>query len=281
MSLPDDPIRDERLLTRYLLGDLPQEESERLDELSIADGDFCYRLNAAEDDLVDSYVKGELDSKSMERFCTVYLSSPKRREKVRFAKTLAAVAERQDSTAPPRSFTTPLVIPRWAFGSLAAAALLALGLLTLDDVRLRSRVDQARSENAVLAQRERELKGEIEGANRAPAVNTVALLLLPPRRGVEQIPELAIPQGTENAAIDLQLEADDFPAYRVALRRSSSRDELWKSAELKPHPGGARNSVSILLAVGLLQPGNYTLELSSAGPNPEPLANYPFRVIFK
>src|SRR5438045_641500 len=102
MSLPDDQIRDEGRLTRYLLGDLPDEERERLDELSVVDDDFCWRLKAAEDDLVDSYVKGELDSESMKLFRAVYLSSPKRREKVRFAETLAAVAERQGSKARPR-----------------------------------------------------------------------------------------------------------------------------------------------------------------------------------
>ena len=71
---------DVQKMIHYLLGSLPEKEAERLDELSITDDDFALRLNDAENDLVDAYVRGELSAETRERFKTFYLASSKRRE---------------------------------------------------------------------------------------------------------------------------------------------------------------------------------------------------------
>ena len=48
MSLPNALAPDDQLLVRYLVGSLPEDETERLDELSIADDQFAARLSAVE-----------------------------------------------------------------------------------------------------------------------------------------------------------------------------------------------------------------------------------------
>src|SRR5215475_10175424 len=88
MASQNEEKYDERLLTRYLLGALSREETERLDELSIVDDEFAARLNTAEDDLVDAYVRNELSGTDSEQFQSSYLSSPRRRHKVGFAEAL-------------------------------------------------------------------------------------------------------------------------------------------------------------------------------------------------
>src|SRR5215472_18251319 len=88
MSSQDKSAYDDQLLTRYLLGALPAEESERLDELSIVDEEVAARLSAIEYDLVDAYVRGEIRGEDLTRFESFYLSSTKRREKVRLARVL-------------------------------------------------------------------------------------------------------------------------------------------------------------------------------------------------
>src|SRR5947199_7443535 len=90
MSFSGETIGDDQLLTRYLLGALPEEETARLDELSIADDDFCWRLRAAENDLVDAFVAGALSGDTLDRFRSFYLASPRRRERVEFARALLA-----------------------------------------------------------------------------------------------------------------------------------------------------------------------------------------------
>ena len=71
---------DEQLVTRYLLGSVPEAEAERLDELSFADEEFANRLAAVENDLVDAYVHGELAAEARDRFQSYYLSTSRRRE---------------------------------------------------------------------------------------------------------------------------------------------------------------------------------------------------------
>lgn len=79
--------RDLRL---YLLGGASAEDAENMDELSVADTEFAELLGSAEKDLVDAYVQDELDGDDLRRFETYYLASPRRREKVRFARSFQA-----------------------------------------------------------------------------------------------------------------------------------------------------------------------------------------------
>jgi hypothetical protein len=46
-------------MRQYLLGSLPGDEAERLDELSVTDEAFAEALSVAERDLIDAYVQGE------------------------------------------------------------------------------------------------------------------------------------------------------------------------------------------------------------------------------
>src|SRR5579862_7073479 len=85
---------DQNVLRRYLLGDLPQAEIERMDELSVTDDEFSDRLLTAEDDLVDAYIHQELDEPSLARFKAHYQNSVRRRQKVQFAEDFAAFAAR-------------------------------------------------------------------------------------------------------------------------------------------------------------------------------------------
>ena len=73
---------NDQTINEYLLGSLPEAESERLDELSFTDDEFAEALRAAEKDLVDAYVQGELSGAALERFKSHYLSTPRRRGNV-------------------------------------------------------------------------------------------------------------------------------------------------------------------------------------------------------
>ena len=90
MPLPHATDHDDEELVRYVLGLLPDEARERLDEASIADDEFAARLRTAETDLIDSYVRGQLAGATLERFESYYLSSPSRRENVRLAASFSA-----------------------------------------------------------------------------------------------------------------------------------------------------------------------------------------------
>jgi len=98
MSSADNSEYSDELLTRYLLGAVKANESERLDERSIADNELAWRLDALEHDLVDAFVRNELSGETLEQFKTFYLSSPARKAKVELARTLLNWSEERAST---------------------------------------------------------------------------------------------------------------------------------------------------------------------------------------
>ena len=136
------PDSDEQLV-RYLLGDVPEAEADRLDERSITDDAFAVRLRVIENDLVDRYARGEPFDASLERFERLYRASSHLRDKVRFAQALHALTARSDAgSKPERTTPTP---SRFAWRSLAAAAvpLVAVaGYLGMRTMRLRDELGQ-------------------------------------------------------------------------------------------------------------------------------------------
>ena len=108
-------IYNRQALIQYLLGSLPDEQAELFDELSITDDEFASSLEAAENDLVDAYVQGELAGSSLEKFQSAYLTSAYRRQKVDFAQSFRDFCERSAVSATPKSATQILTImpTRW------------------------------------------------------------------------------------------------------------------------------------------------------------------------
>ena len=79
--------RDEKF-TRYLLGDLSEEERARLEELYFTDDAAFESFLAARDELVDLHARGELKGGRRERFEGYFLSTGPRRRRAREAKEL-------------------------------------------------------------------------------------------------------------------------------------------------------------------------------------------------
>src|SRR5687768_11456621 len=95
----------------YLLGQLPESESERLDELSITDEECAERIRAVEHDLVDAFARGELHGVLLTQFRSRDLTTPRRREATRFAQALQSLDENSgpgSSSEPDRGPTTPV-----------------------------------------------------------------------------------------------------------------------------------------------------------------------------
>ncbi len=259
---------DDKTLRRYLLGALPPDETERLDDLSIANDDFAARLSAVENDLVDAYVQGELSGDTLERFPTSYLSSPQRREKVTFAQSLYSFASATPPTGsefvpakPGSRWPALAVFPRWALAG-ALAMLLAAGFLFVENLGLRNQLNQAKADRQVLQQREHDLQSRLDEQHASDAVtaneleqvrkslaqvepnsaarqprsalssfpvSVAAFVLSPQLRGGAKIADLSLPRGTTQVDLRLELEANDFPQYHVALKALKTSQIVWHS----------------------------------------------------
>jgi hypothetical protein len=175
---------DEETITAYLLGELSEAETERLDEMSVTDDAFAERLLGVENDLVDSYIRGELSGDTLARLKSHYLTSPRRRAKVRFAETLVAFADRPvavqvgktgatdsaSSTGPRSALREPsgwhLFALRgrgleWGLAAAALVILLAAGYSILENARLRAQMTHTKAEREALEQREQELQQQL------------------------------------------------------------------------------------------------------------------------
>jgi hypothetical protein len=93
MSSPEKLEPNDAVLLRYLLGVLPVDEAEPIEEASIVDDDIAARLNAMERDLIDNYIRGEMEGSSLTKFKSWYLSSPLRAQKVEAARAILRIAD--------------------------------------------------------------------------------------------------------------------------------------------------------------------------------------------
>ena len=213
---------DDKTITRYLLGSVPESETERFDELSVSDDQFADALKAAERDLIDAYVQEELTGDELAKFTTYYLASSARREKVAFAQAFQGWAEKKATeqaaeVRPERLdekrrqavrftglgfFNSPRLA--WGFAAAALVLLIVGGLLVFQNHRLRQQMGQTQARHEELLLREQSLQKELEGQRAANSTTAQELARVrDEREHLEQelnkrAPQ---PQGESNTAL--------------------------------------------------------------------------------
>jgi hypothetical protein len=166
----------ENLIRRYLLGELAEADQAALEQELLIDRGKFDQVWAVENELFDSYVRGEMSRADRKRFESHYLASPLHRERVAIAESFLtginqAVGETvevgEKRPVAPRRRRFPLRSPRLVFGQVFGMALVMALLLTfslvwshIERVRLTGQITnvqkEAQAELAVLKQRERE-----------------------------------------------------------------------------------------------------------------------------
>ncbi len=147
----------DKLITRYLLGELPEEQQIEIEDRAFSDQEFLASITAVENDLIDEYVRGQMSENDRRRFEQRFLVSESRRKRVGFARALTRVmAEtRVTERETPTVVAAPVVSWRDALaafihglhpaGKLALAAAMLLILiggawLITETLRLRSQL---------------------------------------------------------------------------------------------------------------------------------------------
>jgi anti-sigma factor RsiW len=171
--------QDERM-TRYLLGDLPETKRAAIEQEFFADPAKFEEVWSAENDLVDSYVRGRLSRGERELFERNYLRSPKHRERVLIAGKLLEAADRSVSESSlasqiiesvpyrrgwGRRMTEALSRPRILRTGLATAAMLLLfggsAWLLLERVRLNHELGRTSAQLLEQQRREQAIADEL------------------------------------------------------------------------------------------------------------------------
>ena len=300
---------DDQYVVRYLLGALPAEEAERLDEMSVANDDFAWRLHGIENDLVDSYVRSELTGETLRQFKSFYMASARRREKVEFAEGLRrfqlgnATANEPSRTRAPfwGALSSPWIALRLGISAGALVILLVAGYLLVENARLRREINDVRVQQSSGEQRRLQLEKELS-EQRAPnsewqkkseparsavpdlgQLKTVSLLLPPPTRGLSSLKTAIVHPETDLLVLLLTLESADFPRYRITLKDPAHNTVVWRSSELEPVSAGDRKAVSAGFRAGLLKQQNYIAEVAGfqRGSGPRIVGDYPFHVVLR
>jgi len=303
MSLPNKPGQADELV-QYLLGVLPPEDTERLDEASIVDDDIAARLRRVEDDLVDSYVRGQLSGDTLAQFESHYLASRHRRDRVEFARKFLRAVDKVDTEAAPVVAEAPAKVGgSKVLATLAVAATLSLaagGALLLQNVRLGRGLREAQIDRVAVDQRARDLERqlkELRDANETATKElararesattvvreaaTVALVLLPQTRSIGPVPTLVMPAVTDQLGFELRLEANDFPSYQVGLRDPAVNTVIWRSGWIAAKSSAGQSSVRVGVPARALKPQHYSLDLSGRRPagGTEVVGSYAFEIV--
>ncbi len=116
-----------------------------------------------------------------------------------------------------------------------------------------------------------------------PKTIVAAFVLSPSLRGDGEIKNLSVPKESTEISVRLELEADEFPIYLVALADETGSVKLWRSGKVKSTGKSENKSLNIRFPAKLLKSKIYSLVVSGVktGAGDEIISNYPFRAVIK
>lgn len=270
----------ESTLRQFLLGNVDEEERERLESLFITDSVVRERILAAEQDLIDDYLDGSLTSADKQNFIQVYADTPEQKRKLRIATSIKdwAIAQGNVSVSPEpvrASFWSRVRDVMWPKPAVAIpiAAMAMVGVIALA-LWLNSRMERQHSQLAI--------QEEVVKLNVPSSLNQIPKMSLELRpgsfRGGETQNELVIRPDSGVAELRLiWIHPERYPRYTAVVSRVSG-SKLVTVPDLKAEADG--KSIRLRLPDRLLTTGEYQIKLTGTADNGTEGLNeeYRFRV---
>lgn len=292
-------MANEDTLKRYLLGSLEARERSRIEEDYFANADFFEELVSTENDLIDSYVRGELPDAERQQFERQY-AAKHQQDRLEFAKALARSAKSKQETIattvkPSWSWNArffPMRQPKLAWG-LVFAAIVFGGLLGWQNRRLRMELRDAQAKTAQIRQEEASLHEQIATLGSklergGEASNDISQLEEPADLPFRILPgatrsgnvgnDLSLPRTADWIRLELVLTRDEFKTYEAVLQTPEGR-EVLRANKLTSSSSGGRRVVHWRIPSRSIPTGDYELRLSgqAAGGSVEEVESYSFR----
>jgi hypothetical protein len=240
-------MNDERIVA-YLLGELPEEESERFEEECFAGEDWQEEVRAAEHDLVDAYLRGDLTPEQHLHFERNYLTTEKRLKRVA---TAAALLHHVDAVVVEKSSARKHAGPTWIRSLIAVwhgqSWAMRAGLAVVVAAVVFGAVWFARSR-----------------PSRPRTFATLTLTIADSNRAEgARAGRIRLPAGADRLRIYLRLPGAAAGAVRHRVELESEEGE--KSPV--DVAGRDRESVTVEIPTAQLKRGNYALRLFTVRPN--------------
>lgn len=253
-------------LRRYLLGELPEAETERLERRALEEEEVFEALLVAEDELFDAHAANELPARQRRLLEQRLDAVPGWRDRAAFARSLRAVARAEagpDEISGQRFLYTlgrlfhpPVSRASWV---VAASALLVAGGLWV--ARETGHLDSRRAP-VYEAQR------SPRPASPAPGVHErqVRIQLSPATRSPEPVSTLAIPPGTEWVMLDLDLGGEEgYPTFRARVEDRRGK-VVWSRGDLRSRPTADGPLLTLEVPSAQLGAGLHEILVEGEGP---------------
>jgi hypothetical protein len=310
----------DQLMANYLLGELSEEESARIERRYLADPDFFEELLAVEDDLLDQYARGELLGRQREEFERLRLATPRQRDRLRDAQLLmkrlnaAPVAasleiEQQRRSLPFFLFDLRKLVLPLAFAALVL--LVATSWLALRMMRLQEQVERMRAEQNASEQRQQAPRGQLaseekakadlsrqlqegkvtagptgpkyEGSTEKRIEARVATFTLTPNlmRG-DDVSSFVLPRGVEIVQLEVQVAGASYKHYDAKVQTADG-DLVYQEGGLAAQRAQSGKIIRIKMPTRLLHGRDYIIKISglSAQGTLEDAGAYSFRILQK
>ena len=292
---------NERLVARYLLGDLPEEQQVEIEDRAFADQEYLALIRAVENDLIDEYVRRELSETDRRKFESRFLVSAERRKRVEFARALARVPVALERTvvSQPAQWTWRDSLYAFFVGLNPAVKFAMVGVMLFffsggvwllgETMRLRNQLAQLQSQNQTrqneLQQQVAELNAQLTqekqqreqsdeslrqlsetGDETTPAPRPViaSLTLLPGlSRGGSEKSSLVLAADARLVRLQIGIDPDEpYKTFAVELRTSAGR-HVWTRENLTARTRGKARSITLTLPATAVKPGDYELRLTT------------------
>ena len=248
------PTTSHEPIKSYLLGQTTEQEVSDVEARLLTDREFYDELSIVEDELIDQYLGGGLSDTERLSFESHFVSSPERRQKVRFARALKKhVSESAVQANHTRSrFTFPFQVPSLPYATVSLVlVVVAASYLTY---RYWPRTES----------------GEVFLVTLNPG---------PLTRGEGDVREFSVASGVGTVRLQLNLPKNEYPTYEAVVR-NSSLGTVVTARNLKPQTINSFAAVTMDVKANLLAPGDYRVNLSgtTADNRTESVATFSFTV---
>jgi hypothetical protein len=229
--------RESDALRQYLLGLLPEEKREAIDQRILSDSEFYEQLEVTEEDLVDEYLAGGLSDQERQQFEVHFAISEERQQLVRFGR---GWREHLQTAGPPARLGPHSVLNR---PSLRAGLIATVSALILVAVAggwlINQRTNQQKSVQQVI-----------------PVTLTSGTL-----RGEGQPTQrLKRPPANSTLNVELPIATNDYPTYSVELSKENEVIKPFKALHARPKE--SHFIVVVPVDSELLDEGDYTFSLA-------------------
>jgi hypothetical protein len=275
-------VTDRNLVRQYLLGRLDEQKEleDNLSEHILFHDEMMETVDSVEDEIIEEYLDGLLDSAERKAVHQYFLQAPERKEKLRFATLLRRHFDSRP--APPLDTTqdgfvsAPLA---WlsnfrTLGAFAALVLISIvSLMYVTGVRR----SQARVEAELARERERSVTLAQQAELLQPSMVPLTLVANRSRGAGTRIPQVEIKSSTRRIIVDIALQGGASGPYDVRLETKEGKGPLW-SARLLPivAPTGDARLVFDVPARGI-ESDAYSFVVSSSSAPTAAVRHYDFQ----